>query len=277
MDIYYQNSNGVKLYLDRFPYKMLSANTLFDYEWEYTTKGTNNPKIVKFTKNMVKKDMSIVVGGTSLENYYANIDYLLRTVDVDIFNVKAGKLYIGNCYLSCYIVESQKSNKYINIKTSTESFTIVAENGNWINETTTSFGKATAPIYNVGGLDYPYDYPYDYANSLTNQMLTNSGYSSSEFEITVFGSCENPAISVGTHTYLVNTSLITGEYFKINSISKTIIKTKNNGEEVSIFSDQGRDFYIFEKIPSGNSYVAWSGGFGFDIKLMSGRSEPLWI
>ena len=63
----------------------------------------------------------------------------------------------------------------------------------------------------------------------------------------------------------------------INSATKKIYKVKNNGEQVNLYHCQGREFYIFEKIPPGTLAVAWAGGFGFDIKLLQERSEPKWI
>ena len=70
--------------------------------------------------------------------------------------------------------------------------------------------------------------------------------------------------------------LYIGEYMVIDSRSKKVYKVKNNGEKVNLFHARGRDFYIFEKIPSGIMAVSWSGEFGFDITLLSERSEPVW-
>ena len=36
MDIFYQNRNGSRIYLDREPYKMAKKYSLLNYEWDYT-------------------------------------------------------------------------------------------------------------------------------------------------------------------------------------------------------------------------------------------------
>ena len=46
---------------------------------------------------------------------------------------------------------------------------------------------------------------------------------------------------------------------------------------MNLFNVRGRDFYIFEKIPTGILNVSWSGSFGFDLNLLSERGEPKWI
>ena len=47
MDIYYVNSKNEIAYLDRYPFKMLSDTSLFDYEWGYETKRNNRIKNIK--------------------------------------------------------------------------------------------------------------------------------------------------------------------------------------------------------------------------------------
>ena len=36
MDIFYQNRNGSRIYLDREPYKMAKKYSLLNYEWDYS-------------------------------------------------------------------------------------------------------------------------------------------------------------------------------------------------------------------------------------------------
>ena len=277
MEIYYKNSSGKIIYLDREPYKMLASTNLFDYAWDYSSQGSSSPRITQVQKNMVSKDISVIVTGNTKEDYLKNLEALLEVIDTDVINMKSGRLYVGKCYLQCYFVQSKKSDKYLNVKQSTLSLSLVAEKGFWILESKKTFTKVTSDNFRSDGLDYQYDYPFDYSNDLVNQKIVNDNYAASDFEMTIYGSCENPAVSVGEHTYEVNTSLITGEYIVINSVSKKVYKVKNNGEHVNLFNVRGRDFYIFEKIPIGILNVSWSGGFGFDLNLLSERGEPKWI
>lgn len=276
MEIYYLNSKKRRVDFTGGSFKMLSVSNLFDYEWTYTTKGTSILNISSFKKRFVEKTIPIVVSaGTNVE-YQKNISELLEVIDYDVNVLKPGKLYVGKTYLECYFVASKKPKKYVNTKRTTIELSLVAENGNWIYEDKKSFSIVTGDKYNSDGLDYPTDYPLDFANDLVSQRIVNDNYAASDFELIVYGPCVEPEISVGLHTYKVDVSLYMGEYMAVNSVTKKIYKVKNSGEKVNLYHARGRDFYIFEKIPSGINPVSWSGEFGFDITLLSERSEPVW-
>jgi len=276
MRIYYKNSKNEILYLDQVPYKLLSKNSLFDYSWDYVTKGINLPRIAKFSKNMVKKAMTLVISGDTPSICMDNLNTLLAHIDIDVINLTKGRLYVGDYYLNCYITGSTSGDKYINTNKTTKDLTIVAERDGWIKETETYFGQATSEEYSGGGFDYPFDYPFDYGNSLTNQLLVNDSYSPSEFEMIIYGSCTNPAVSIDETTYEITTELLTGEYLVINSIDKTVYRVRNNGQKDNLFDSRNRDFNIFEKIPIDSNIVTWDGGFTFSITLFAERSEPKW-
>lgn len=95
--------------------------------------------------------------------------------------------------------------------------------------------------------------------------------------MTIYGPCDAPKVTIGTSVYKVNTSLISGEYLEINTETRSIYKTMNNGTKVNLFDDRDRENNIFSKVPEGNSVVARSGAFRFDVTLLIKRSEPKWI
>lgn len=277
MDVYYVNSKEKKICLTKKPYELLDGATIFDYSLSYTTAGETNPKIKRFSNKIKKGNMAIIVSGGSREEYCSNINAMMDIISYDVDAGTPGRLYCGDQYCEGYVFENEHGTDYNNSKRAELKLKFVAENGNWIHEEKKSFAKVTNELYETEGLDYPHDYPFDYSNNLVNQKIVNDNYAASDFEMVIYGSCDNPAISIGTHTYEVNASLIVGEYIVINSLTRKIYKVKNNGEQVNLFYLRGRDFYIFEKIPAGIMSVAWNGSFGFDIKLMSERSEPKWI
>lgn len=276
IEIYYMNSKKRRLDLTGGSFKMLSVSNLFDYEWTYTTKGTSILNISSFNKRFVEKAISVVVSASTNEEYKEKITELMEIIDLDINVLTPGRLYVGKTYLECFFVASKKPKRYVNTKSTTIELSIVAENGNWIYEDKKSFSIVTGEKYNSDGLDFPTDYPFDYANDLVSQRIVNDNYASSDFEMIVYGPCISPEVSIGLHTYKVDARLYIGEYMVIDSRSKKVYKVKNNGEKVNLFHARGRDFYIFEKIPSGIMAVSWSGEFGFDITLLSERSEPVW-
>ena len=67
-----------------------------------------------------------------------------------------------------------------------------------------------------------------------------------------------------------------GEYLTIDSTTKKIFLTKNDGTIINQFNNRNRDSYIFEKIPAGSNVVTWNGDFAFDVILLEERSEPKW-
>ena len=77
--------------------------------------------------------------------------------------------------------------------------------------------------------------------------------------------------------YQVDCEVGEGEYLTVDSTTKKIFVTKNDGTIVNCFNSRNKNSYIFEKIPSGNNAVTWSGEYGFDVILMEERSEPKWI
>ena len=271
--IYYKNNYGQIICLDRWPYKMLAKTDLFDYEWRYDTKNEINPKITRFYRNMVQKRVSIVIANElNFEHAYSQ---LIEAVEKDVVNVTPGKLYVDDSYISCYFIKSDKEKWKKSSVRPTVEFTIICENGSWITETKTSFRSGIAS--NDGNLNYPFNYPFNYASSGTVKKINNLSYAPSDFEVTIYGACNNPSFTIGGHLYGVDCSLETGEYLIINSITKKIYKVKPNGEAVNQFNLRNHDSYIFEKIPCGENAVTWNGLFGFDMVLLSERSEPLWI
>jgi phage-related protein len=90
------------------------------------------------------------------------------------------------------------------------------------------------------------------------------------------GACVDPAIYIGDHLYQVYCTVNEGEYLTIDSTSKTIILTANDGTQTNVFNSRNKDSYIFEKVKSGKNDVSWSGTFTFEIIILEERSEPKW-
>lgn len=280
MEIYYMNSKGNKLNLIKYPYLMLTDTDLFDYTWKSTNKGTAHPQITSFSRNMVTKKFSIRVKGIDADNYKQNIEYLTNFFDADVVTLSPGKLYVNDYYLDCYIYASAKTVKYLEVLNTTVEFTLISPDGNWKTSKILKYGfrqDDDNDSSNSSMLDYSYDYMYDYTNSTTYRSLNNDGYAPSDFELTIYGKCKNPTISIGNWNYGVNdVELLSGEKLIINSLNKKIYKVQNNGQILNLFNKRFKDFYAFQKIPVGTSAVGWNGSYTFDIRLFKDRSEPKW-
>ncbi len=278
-ELYYLNNFGQSVSFMDWPYKV-SESDLFDYEWSYESRNSVNPKISRFYRELTGKSIKISVSAESEQLYSNALMRLLEVTERDVLNLSPGKLYVDGEYLSCYIYKSKKADWVPGVTFLTNTFSIVSETGSWIKETTTPF-RATGSVAVLSesaskNLDYNCDYLMDYASSIIGRNLFSDGFSDMDFEITIYGGCQNPEIHIAGHTYGVDCQLETGEYLKINSVSKKVYKVEVNGTQINQFHLRNREHYIFQKIHPGNIPVTWNGTFGFDVTLMERRSEPRW-
>lgn len=265
----YINSKGDVIEFGQGTY-LINENDLRDFEWKYDTYGS---RITAFKKEISSKKVPILVYDS--ENWKEVFDKLHNVLEYDTRMNERGRLYVNGYYLRCNFIISEKAD-YTSIKGyMANTYTLVTDNTMWIKEDVQQF-RANGLEDDGSEEDFPYDYMYDFTSGLVGKELSNDEYFDSEFEITVYGACENPAINIAGHEYEVGCTIETGEYLKINSLTRKIYKTKTNGEIINEFNLRGRDSYIFEKIPAGRNSITWSGLFGFDVALLHERSEPEW-
>ena len=156
------------------------------------------------------------------------------------------------------------------------SATVQTDIPQWIRETTTHYSISTELTGEY--LDYPFDYAYDFGNALTVRELPNPSLIATDFIMTIFGYVQQPTIYIGGHEYTVGVTVGVGEHLTINSVTKTIVLHKANGEQVNCFNDRNKDSYIFEKIPVGvNTITSPNQDVQFTVTLLEERSEPRWI
>ena len=272
MEIYYVNSKNETAYLDRYPFKMLSDTSLFDYEWQYETKRNNRVKNIKKTTKTASVDITVL--GHTHEEYYKNLAQLYEILDYDCATGNPGKLYCGRYYLQCYFYKGEKPKKYVNVLRTTVSFTIVTDLVDWVKETVTSYRNRQVTGTDVIGIDYPYDHNYDYMSAI--QTVNNTSFYPSDFTLTIYGPCAEPMVTIGENIYLVHTDLAKGDYLVIDSRNRKITRVLNDGTRINDFAKRDKEHYIFEKIPQGIQPVSWECNFDFDISILDERGEPKW-
>lgn len=271
MNIFYKNSMGAIVYLDRTPYKMLSVTSLFDYEWQ----ENNNSQSQKLTKSLSGKETHVIVSGDTKAAYYSNLSELLECIDFDVINESPGRLYVGDYYISCYLSKNAKPAKYLNVKRTELSLTFIPKSKAWIKETNVEF-KYTEQDTDISGKSYPYGYPYNYTQKGYNSSINNISMSDTDFMLTINGPVSNPEIAIGNHTHKINYTIRSDEYVVIDSSKKTIrLYNRTNGTVKNLFRYRDSS-HIFDKIPAGYSEVYWNDSFDFDVFLKAERSEPLW-
>lgn len=259
----YQNHLGETIDFGRFGL-YLDKNTFHDYSWDVKYQGK---RISRFSRKSRQIKFDFLAASPLYFIPQRDIrSEIFNVTEKDVLAKEYGKLIIGDYYLKCYTVASEKYTCEHNRSLMGYSLTVETDFPFWISERTTQFRKTeTADEEN---LDYPYDYPYDYYSGGSSQRIVNSFFAPVDFRLTIFGAVNNPAIVIGGHTYRVNTTVQAGEYLTIDSAEKTIVLTQNNGTKINKFDNRDRASYIFEPIPSGASPVTWLGDFAFDLTLI---------
>lgn len=274
MEIFYQNSNGKRLNLDRKPYQMVKQPSFLDYEWDCSVESNTGRAKISGRKSG-KRKISIVISADTIEECMQKVSEISDFFDLDNILNTSGRLYMGSGYLKCFIVKSQKSDKYVKSRKMVVDYEILPDGEEWIYEQSNAF-RIQEASGTENNLDFNFDFPFDFYNGMSNMALLNESITDVDFEMVVYGGCENPEIIIGGQKYKVNAQLEYGEYLVINSLGKKIYKVKNGGEKVNQYHLKDPDWYIFQKIPPGSNSVSWNGLFGFDITLFERRSEPKW-
>jgi hypothetical protein len=248
----------------------VNMNDLHDYEWSSVSKGS---KISAFKRGVSTRKLPVVIKCDSEEDGIRARNKLLEICEKDVLALQHGQIIIGDYYFKCFVTRSQKTDYITDKRYMSANLTLTSDYPYWVKESVKTFGtSATASE----GLDYPFDFNFDYFTDVSKTVLTNPSFVSSNFKMIVYGACSNPSLIIGGHTYQVNCTVGDGEYLTIDSTTKKIFLTKNDGTTINQFNNRNKTSYIFEKIPSGDSVVIWTGDFGFDVILMEERSEPKW-
>jgi hypothetical protein len=251
----------------------VNENDLRDFAWQITSR---NNKISGFKKGIVQKTIPVILKCSSEDEGIFMRNRIFEVFEKDILANKHGKIHIGNYYLRCFITGIKKAQYLISKQYMVLTLTVQTDYPAWVKETTTMHSLGTSSVQTF--LDYPHDFPFDFRNPTISGTITNIGITPCNFISTIFGEVGNPAMFIGNHKYSVDVYVGVNEHLTIDSVNKTVILTRENGEQVNCFNDRDRDFYIFEKIPTGTIPVtSMNERLQFNLTLLEERSEPKWI
>lgn len=274
MDIKYISSSGKEYNLLGEKMRATSGN-FHSYSWKTKAKekayGSN---VYGFTKESLSYKLILTFRG-DLEDRKKLLDEIGEAFEEDVAKISPGKFYFGKYYIKGYVITSVTSPSELQNYWSQKEIEIFCPYPFWVEEEKVSFIK-----YSEQGsdqyLDFPYDFSYDFTgNQKGISSLQNNHYAKVNFRMIFYGPVMNPMVIIGGHTYIVNTTVEENEYLTIDSRDRSAIRTLVDGTKVNEFNNRGQR--IFERIPSGELTVNWSGDFGFDVILFAERSEPKWI
>lgn len=253
----------------------INKSDIRDYEWQYTEQYD---KIKQFTKKLTTRSIPVRFFNRAGEDseVYDRAEDLYAITDRDVRTLTPGRLYIGDYCIEAYVVASAKQ-EYDNGVIISETLSILSD-FRWRKEVVKTFGGSTPYEPSDEVRDYPKDYMWDYIASHSQRRIITNSIAPYDFKIVFQGPVVNPTLIVGGNIYRVYTEIYTGEYLTADSVQKTIIRTKINGEKVNEFSYRDRDNYIFEKMPvrNGSSLVQWQEGKIVELTAFVERSEPKW-
>ena len=266
------NSEGVEVILNKEPYKVLVSD-LTDYA---NVEIESNGKIAGFIKEITERKLNIDIISSSKETTQELCNKLNEVFEKDIYNNVAGKIYINDYYMRCFIKSCKKSKRGNGVIRSYE-YTLITDYPFWIKETTYQYlaepPEAVKYTDLEAGIMFP-EFPFDFAPVRGEKILENPSFAESNFIMTIYGFAESPQVSIAGHPYRVETTIYEGERLIIDSKKGTVKKIGRLGEVVDCYNARQKDYSVFKKIPAGLNVFQWSGGFGIDITLFDERSEP---
>lgn len=275
MNVTYINHNGDIINLSKWPVVLSNPEELLESAWSYTTTGTG--VVDDFFKEGKEKEVVIEIFADKEEEYRHILNNITQVTETDVVQRVPGKIMVNDYYLRCYIVGWKYEDYEEDFYATSKKVKVLAEKWSWVKEISYYIKPYMEGIETTQGGDFGYDYPHDYARKIPTRRIINEGIEAVDFELTIYGVCENPTITIGNNVYRVNAAIEQNEYMRINTLTKKVYKVKNNGEQVNLFYLRDRDNYVFEKIPPGKNEISWDGTFGFDITIFDERSEPKWI
>lgn len=272
MIIRYVNSEGAEVILNKEPYKVLMSD-LTDYD---NVEIENNGKIAGFIKEITERKLNIDIISGSKETTQELCNKLNEVFEKDIYNNVAGKIYINDYYMRCFIKSCKKSKRGNGVIRSYE-YTLITDYPFWVKETTYQYlaepPEAVKYTDLETGIMFP-EFPFDFAPVRGEKILENPSFADSNFIMIIYGFAESPQVSIAGHPYRVETTVYEGERLIIDSKKGTVKKIGRLGEVVDCYNARQKDYSVFQKIPPGLNVFQWSGGFGIDITLFDERSEP---
>lgn len=276
MEVYYINHKNQKIDLGRPPCQLQIGN-IRDHSNKY--EGKNN-KITRIYNDIATLQATVTIEAQSESEFYAAANNFFEITEADTVAEVQGRLYIGDEYLKCNVIASSKTYWMETFRGMENALKLLTPYPFWCREVTKSFLKGN-PVSSQSTeeyLSYPFGYPYRYSVPQDAAFLDNDHYAPCDFQMIVYGPCENPAVRVDGHLYEVAATLYAGDHLKVDSRDHTVIQCKPDGRQINLFNQRRKDSNLFEKIQPGRSAVSWvTGAFGFDLILFQERSEPKWI
>lgn len=259
----YQNHLGEEINFSENGIYVKSSD-LHDYAWDYSERGG---KITSFKRGITNKKITLYINCDTETAGIAKKNQLMDVCEKDILEKQAGKLFIGDYYLLCYVIASAKSEYLQSKKSVTVVLDVVTDYPCWIKEITPAITTAE------NGVGQQFTNPLDYAANFIIEIAALDGVVPTKNAETYI----EDKLSAKGAFYGITKPLSADESLVINSLTKEIYRLKN-GSKINAFSDRVIwQNYVFSKIKAGVNYaLANTDNYEWAIMLLDERSEPEW-
>lgn len=275
MEVYYINHKGQKIDLGRPPCQLQIGNVR-DYSKKY--EGKNN-KISRIYSDITTTQATVTIEAESESEFYTVANRFFEITETDTAAEVQGKLYIGDYYISCNVIASNKTYWKETFRGMENTVKLLIPYPFWCREENKAFKKRSQEVANQTEdyLFYPISYPYKYSVPNDVADFENDHYAACDFRMTIYGPCKNPAIRINGHLYEIMATLYDGDYLRVDSRENTVIQCQSGGGEINRFNQRNKESDLFKKIQAGKNVVSWATEeFGFDLTVFQERSEPKW-
>ncbi|RDU22213.1 hypothetical protein [Anaerosacchariphilus polymeriproducens] len=140
MNVYYLNSKNKKIDFLSWPY-MLQTADLFDYAWNYESSVNKRMggKIIGFKRGIMERTIKLSIFAETKEEYHASINELHDVFEYDVLKKQQGTLYVGEYFICCYIIESNKEEWEESFDSMELTLKLILEDPFWCKENPFSF------------------------------------------------------------------------------------------------------------------------------------------
>lgn len=275
----YQNHEGQSFVLHGDGVSFMNLNSLRSYKWNFATSNRPNGmggKASNFARNPVERSIRVTTISGSLTALNELENRLHSITEPDIISEEPGRLYVGDQYVSCYIVGAEVE-EYIKVNgLAIIDFDLLIVEPFWCTETTTVFNIDTSSQTDTTAKKFNLRFPYRFLTGYSNTKLNNLHYAECPMIITIYGPTQNPSIVIAGNIYNVAVQVATGSRLVIDQTRHSIDIVNSVGERTSVFNARNKQYDIFKPLPSGENKVQHGGTFKFSVAIVKQRSGLEW-
>lgn len=282
-DIAYVNGLGERLELGGSSETLhYMEHGLRDWSWSWETGAAGF--VSSFSRRPPKPvEVSLPVGiaardgaeGVELRNLVDSVG------EYDVLTRRAGRLYVGDWYVSCWIVGCAPTDYWMDDRFAEMRLTLLVESPGWVREHALTLVPEAGDAGVSDGFDYPHDFPVEFRRERVSRQVYNSGLEPMDFLWRAYGPCEDPWVSVGGDLHGVNVDVPAGSRLEVDSRARTAVLVSADGSVEGVYGSrvagaEGSGTYLFERVPLGASSLSWDNSFRMDFVTYEVRTSCPW-